>query len=207
MENLSIKEFAIAVGLTQQAVYKQLKKRLAPYVKEIDGKKYISQEAIKLYSTGLTTNSTELNNQIEKEKPINAGNSKDGIKQFNTQFNQVEQPVEPDRSELELVRSMVETLQKELDRKDALLLEERQRVNDLNDKLAAAYQQIAEMGKASQYITAADKTIQLVEQKPVPDNTETPAATNDVIDLDEASSETGTEKKNFIRRLMKLFNK
>lgn len=38
-EYLSIKEFAAAVGVSQQAIYKQLNNKLKPYLKMVDNKK------------------------------------------------------------------------------------------------------------------------------------------------------------------------
>lgn len=47
---LTVLEFAAAAGITKQAVYKRIKQDLAPYVKEQDGKKTISKEALKLFT-------------------------------------------------------------------------------------------------------------------------------------------------------------
>lgn len=47
---LTVVEFAAAAGITKQAVYKRIKQDLAPYVKENDGKKTISKEALKLFA-------------------------------------------------------------------------------------------------------------------------------------------------------------
>lgn len=47
---LTVVEFAAAAGITKQAVYKRIKQDLAPYVKEQDGKKAISKEALKLFA-------------------------------------------------------------------------------------------------------------------------------------------------------------
>ena len=47
---LTVLEFAAAAGITKQAVYKRIKQDLAPYVKEQDGKKTISKEALKVFA-------------------------------------------------------------------------------------------------------------------------------------------------------------
>ena len=47
---LTVLEFAAAAGITKQAVYKRIKQDLASYVKEQDGKKTISKEALKLFA-------------------------------------------------------------------------------------------------------------------------------------------------------------
>ena len=44
---LSIKEFAEAVGMTQQGVYKQLNKKLKPYLKVVENKKMLEKSKSK----------------------------------------------------------------------------------------------------------------------------------------------------------------
>ena len=48
-EYLSIKDFAQAVGISQQAVYKQLNNKLQPYLKVVDNKKMLEKSALKLF--------------------------------------------------------------------------------------------------------------------------------------------------------------
>lgn len=45
----SVAEFADAVGISKQAVYKRINKDLVPYVQELDGRKVIKKEAIALF--------------------------------------------------------------------------------------------------------------------------------------------------------------
>ena len=47
MEYLSIKQFAEKVGVTPQAIYLRLDKDLKPYLKEQDGRKVLSEDALK----------------------------------------------------------------------------------------------------------------------------------------------------------------
>lgn len=64
---MTIKEFAEAVGQTQQAIYKQLNKRLTKYVILDNGQKYIKSEAVGLYEE------QQLNNKLnENERLIEA---------------------------------------------------------------------------------------------------------------------------------------
>lgn len=44
---LSVKEFALAAGVSVQAVYKRLLNGLEPFVKEVDGRKVINKRALK----------------------------------------------------------------------------------------------------------------------------------------------------------------
>lgn len=62
-EYLTVKDFAAAVGVSHQYVYKVLKTRLKPYVKRVNGKMMIHSSAIDLFkseSDGCATNSTNL---------------------------------------------------------------------------------------------------------------------------------------------------
>lgn len=66
---MTIKEFAEAVGQTQQAIYKQLNKRLTKYVILENGQKYIKSEAVGLYEE------QQLNNKLNgAEQLIEAKN-------------------------------------------------------------------------------------------------------------------------------------
>lgn len=75
---MTIKEFAEAVGQTQQAIYKQLNKRLTKYVILENGQKYIKSEAVDLYeeqqdNNKYSTREQQLNNKLnENERLIEA---------------------------------------------------------------------------------------------------------------------------------------
>lgn len=77
---MTIKEFAEAVGQTQQAIYKQLNKRLTKYVILDNGQKYIKSEAVGLYeeqqdNNKYSTREQQLNNKLnENERLIEAKN-------------------------------------------------------------------------------------------------------------------------------------
>lgn len=59
---ITVAEYAKAKGVSVQSVYKQLNNRLKPYLKEVDGKKY-------LLSTVLTE--IQSNNSTEVKQPFN----------------------------------------------------------------------------------------------------------------------------------------
>lgn len=71
---LTVAEYADIVGISKQAVYKQLNNKLKPYLKEVDGKKLIDTEALNLASQ------PDLN---EVKQPFN---------QHSTTLNQPNQP-------------------------------------------------------------------------------------------------------------------
>ena len=66
---LTIKEFAEAVGVSQQAIYKQLNNKLKPYLKVVDNKKMLDKSALELFETKEDTTKVEqqLINMLQTE--------------------------------------------------------------------------------------------------------------------------------------------
>jgi predicted RNase H-like nuclease (RuvC/YqgF family) len=60
-EYLSIKDFAAKVGVSQQAIYKQLNNKLKPYLKVVENKKYLHISALDEYTK------TENNSTVEQQ--------------------------------------------------------------------------------------------------------------------------------------------
>lgn len=89
-ELLSIKQFAEAVGQTQQAIYRQLNKRLKNYVVLESGKKYIKAEAVGMYTE------QELNNNSSVEQA------------FNNELNGAERLIETQKQQIEMLQSEIE---------------------------------------------------------------------------------------------------
>ena len=55
----TVAEFAKKAGISKQAVYQSLEKKLYKYVKEIDGKKYISRDAFSVFNSKLIDSTLE----------------------------------------------------------------------------------------------------------------------------------------------------
>ena len=106
-EYLSIKEFAAAVGVSQQAVYKQLNNKLKPYLKVVDNKKMLEKSALSLF--------------VKEEKS-------NGVEQ---------QLINMLQTELNEKNKQIAELQKLLDQAQRLHAAEKQRVLELEDKMAA----------------------------------------------------------------------
>ena len=106
-EYLSIKEFAAAVGISPQAVYKQLNNKLKPYLKTVDGKKTIEKSALFLFEKEPKTN------EVEQQL----------INMLQTELNEK--------------NKQIAELQKLLDQAQRLHAAEKQRVLELEDKMAA----------------------------------------------------------------------
>ena len=70
---MTVKDFAMAAGRSQQAIYKQIGTRLAPYVHEKEGQKYIERRAlVEVFKAGaIQPDSTErLSTEYNDEQPV-----------------------------------------------------------------------------------------------------------------------------------------
>lgn len=136
-ELLTIKEFAEAAGVSKQAIYFQLDSRLKPFLVQVENKKMLKKEALeKFYSI-----------------------------KFQSRFNQVDQGYKEtaaaaamQQTDASTAAKMLEMLQVEIEKKD-------QQIERLQDSLDKAYAEIADLAKKAQYITAADKTVQIMDKQ------------------------------------------
>lgn len=107
-EYLSIKDFAKRAGVSQQAIYKQVERKLNNYVKMVENQKMIDIRALQeVYG-------------VEVEQPIQP------------KIEPVEQPIQP------ILQATIESLSKELERKSEELQAKDKQYADLkatNDKL------------------------------------------------------------------------
>lgn len=55
----TVAEFAKKLGISKQAVYQSLEKKLNKYVKEVDGKKYIARDALSVFNSKLIDSTLE----------------------------------------------------------------------------------------------------------------------------------------------------
>lgn len=101
---LSIKEFSAAVGISQQAVYKQLNNKLKPYLKIVDNKKMLDKSALELF------NKQQENNQVEQQL----------INILQTELNKKNE--------------QIEKLQQALDQAQKLHIIDKQRILELEQK-------------------------------------------------------------------------
>lgn len=114
-EYISIKEFAETVGMTQQGVYKQLNKKLKPYLKVVNNKKMLDKTALELFK------------------------SDHGSQQVEQPLNQVEQQlnnklIEMLQTELDRKNEQIAELQKLLDQSQKLHAMDKQRLLELECK-------------------------------------------------------------------------
>lgn len=109
-EYLSIKEFAEAAGVSQQAIYKQLNNKLKPYLIVVEKRKMLEKSALSLFSKA--ENSKEVEQQL--------------INMLQTELNRKNE--------------QIAELQKLLDQAQKLHAMDKQRILELEDKAAEEQQ-------------------------------------------------------------------
>lgn len=125
---MKIKEFAQRVGISQQAVYKQLNNRLKDYVTVIDGKKWIDKRALELYepkvnSTNCSTDNQPMNNQLNDKL-----------------IEMLRKELEEKGQQLHEKDKQIAELQKLLDQSQKLNAMDKQKILELEDKQASEEQ-------------------------------------------------------------------
>ena len=113
-EYLTVKEFAETAGITQQAVYKQLKHRLSRFATKVNGQQVISRKALEEFYSD-----DELCNFSTESLTTFNPNS--------TQNNPVEQPKNETTDRMN--EQLITMLQNELEQKN-------KQIADLNERLA-----------------------------------------------------------------------
>ena len=210
---LTVKEFAEMANKKQQTIYKQLDKRLKPFVKIENGQKVISAEALeKFYKTEaveqlIQPNSTENqpnSTQIQLDPTATQPNSTAGEQPNPTAGDENEAKQE---DQIAALNKLIEIVQKQLEEKDKQLAVKDKQIQDLSDRLAEALQ----LTKGQQYIAAADKTKELIAARGQQDQEEgaaaadqeetTSAAAEDQADQEELQP----REKGFLAFLARLF--
>lgn len=126
---LTIKEFAAAAGVSQQAVYKRLEKALKPYYKIIDGKKMIAKEGLELYNFS-TIQPTIKSTVVEPVENTEAVRPSGGFSSLNHSTNPTT-GLTTTEAQFEALNKTLEILQRELEVKN-------KQIDDLNNRLAEA---------------------------------------------------------------------
>ena len=155
---LTVKEFAEMANKKPQTIYKQLDKRLKPYVKIDKGQKVISAEALKDFygvEQPFQPNSTDNQPKTTENQPNSTAEEQPNS------TAETEEKARPDKDieQIEALNRLIEIVQKQLEEKDKQLAVKDKQIADLSDRLAEALQ----LTKGQQYITAADKTKELLE--------------------------------------------
>lgn len=166
---LTIKEVAAIAGVTNQAIYKRLRKEnsdIAKFAVEKNGKKYLRKEVL----------------DIIEEKPT------------------------PEKSEVEVLREMVDMMKNQITMKDAQISSlqvQNEQLITANRQLTIALESTTESLRAAQALHAGTLQQQILE----PEATPTPEAANSKEEsappetIKETEQEKTEDKKGFFARL------
>ena len=114
-EYLSVKDFAERAGVSQQAIYKQVERKLNNYVKMVENQKMIDIRALQeVYG-------------VEVEQPIQPN--------FDSILSQNQQMIDMLKEQLEAKDKQIENLQKLLDQAQMLNAMDKKKIESLEIKL------------------------------------------------------------------------
>ncbi len=151
-EYLTIKEFAAAAGVSEQAIYKRINKSLKPYAIVIGGKKKISIEGLALYQqpTQQPTKQPTFNNQVETSPTEGVPANSESLD--NSTLHATSLTTE--QEQIKSLNRMVDIIQKELEVKN-------KQIDDLNARLAEALKTVEAQNiliSQQQHLALLDKT-------------------------------------------------
>jgi hypothetical protein len=162
---LTVKEFAAAAGISQQAVYKQLGSRLKPFVENKGSQKVIAEEALKEFypaadlpedSTQESTDPTcESTNSTEKDQTIQP-DSTDKVEQN----KKVEQPDSTDPAAEKRQKELEDQIRELQEQIKEIIKNDQEEKKFLRDQLIQKDKQIESLNenlKMAQQLAAIDK--------------------------------------------------
>lgn len=152
MENeklLTVKQFADAVGVSHQAVYQQLDKKLHDYVVTIDGTKKIKYAAIDLYqkSDVQVIESIELHKNVQEVEQLckQLAEAENRIKQYESEVKALKDSmqvlnnqIEQFSNQMQVLSNQLEVKDKQIDQLNILLSQQQQLQQTLQIKLLDA---------------------------------------------------------------------
>lgn len=178
---MTIKEFAAAAGISEQAVYKQLNGKLSTFSTRLNGKKAIKIEALQEYGF----------NQIQPEIQL----FKPDIQLFQPKFNQElsEKEAEINRLKEQIQQQKVDDLSRQVEELKEQIREKNHQIESLHDLLRESQ---AALSRQQQLTAIQEKRIiQLTASDPEE------AATVEHEEPEE-DQPVGQQKKGLFRRLL-----
>lgn len=119
-EYISVKEFAARANISKQRVYQLLEKKLKPYCKTIENKKYIDVSALEEFQR--VSNLENIIQPIEKVLESSLKKNSESIEDFN--FQSLERTIE----------NIIESFNKQLETKDKQISELTEMLKDIQAK-------------------------------------------------------------------------
>ena len=183
MKFYTVKEIADILGVSKTTVQKAIKAAAIEFDKVEKNRQYYSFEKTKQIiikaNKDFDLDTLQVGLEVENS-PTKTENQTE-----NSQILTENSPTESENSKTQTensptIEKALEILEKQLDEKDST-------IKDLQEKLAAAYSQISEQSKTiadlatkAQYITAADKTAQIMDKQQKQEEMKASAAAADI---------------------------
>ena len=198
MRFYTVKEIADILGVSKTTVQKAIKAAAIECDKVEKNRQYYSLEKTKQIiikaNKDFDLDTLQVGLEVENS-PTKTENQTE-----NSQILTENSPTESENSKTKTENSptidkALEILEKQLDEKDST-------IKDLQEKLAAAYSQISEQSKTiadlatkAQYITAADKTAQIMDKQQKQEEMKASAAAADIVQTEPQEEQTKPQKE------------
>lgn len=186
MKDFTVKDIADLLKVSKTTVQKYIKAASIQYDYIERNKQFYGPEKAKeiIKSIKPEFDLSELgfaNSQEETE------NSKEKLEKSQTESENSQEKTANSEISADATQRMLDMLQQEIEKKDKM-------ITDLQEKLDKAYDKIADMADKAQYITAADKTAQLMDKQQKKEDTE-------IVSAAAPDPEAPEEKKSFFAKI------
>ena len=198
MKFYTVKEIADILGVSKTTVQKAIKAAAIECDKVEKNRQYYSLEKTKQIiikaNKDFDLDTLQVGLEVENS-PTKTENQTE-----NSQILTENSPTESENSKTKTensptIEKALEILEKQLDEKDST-------IKDLQEKLAAAYSQISEQSKTiadlatkAQYITAADKTAQIMDKQQKQEEMKASAAAADIVQTEPQEEQPKLQKE------------
>ena len=198
MKFYTVKEIADILGVSKTTVQKAIKAAAIEFDKVEKNRQYYSFEKTKQIIVKVNKDFDLGTLQVGLE--VENSPTKTENQTENSQILTENSPTESENSKTQTensptIEKALEILEKQLDEKDST-------IKDLQEKLAAAYSQISEQSKTiadlatkAQYITAADKTAQIMDKQQKQEEMKASAAAADIVQTEPQEEQPKLQKE------------
>ena len=200
MKDFTVKDIADLLKVSKTTVQKYIKTASIQYDYIERNKQFYGPEKAKeiiksikpefdLSELGFANSQEETENsktETENSK-TETENSKEKLEKSQTESENSQEKTANSEISADATQRMLDMLQQEIEKKDKM-------ITDLQEKLDKAYDKIADMADKAQYITAADKTAQLMDKQQKKEDTE-------IVSAAAPDPEAPEEKKSFFAKI------
>lgn len=132
-EYMTIKEFAAAAGVTEQAVYKQLNNKLSTYSTTLNGKKVLKIEALKEYKSKEveTELSQKLSETEEKVNQLKEQLRQQKVDELSRQVEELKEQLKTKDQQIGSLHDLLRESQEALSRQQQLTAIQEKRITEL----------------------------------------------------------------------------